>query len=177
MCKPLLCAKTCIADICCAKPCCANFLPGRSLLRKMLFCKARYGIDMQARHVCEILLCKNLLCNARYEMVCRRWQAKYAMYWQACILCLVSHLCEYEDGMQAVAGHICYVLAGLHTQPHGPASQLCLVGADHRTCPRRFATIPALQRSEILEWARSQGRDREIFCKVLLRCRSSRVFY
>ena len=69
--------------------------------------------------------------------------------------------------MQAVAGHICYVLAGLHTQPHGPASQLCLVGADHHTCPRRFATIPALQRSEVLEWARSQSRHLCVnFCQV-----------
>ena len=59
--------------------------------------------------------------------------------------------------MQAVAAHICYVLAGVHTQPFDPASKLCLVGANHRTHPRRFASIPALQRSEVLEWARSQG--------------------
>lgn len=77
-------------------------------------------------------------------------------------VCLVSHVNECEAGMQAVAGHICYVLAGLHVQPYGPASQVCLVGADHRSCPRRFATIPALQRSEVLEWARSQGRHSQI---------------
>lgn len=67
--------------------------------------------------------------------------------------------------MQAVAAHICYVLAGMHTQPFDPASQMCLVGADHRTSPRRFASIPALQRSEVLEWARSQGRHMaELVC-------------
>ncbi|KAL0026968.1 hypothetical protein WJX79_003842 [Trebouxia sp. C0005] len=65
----------------------------------------------------------------------------------------------WQERSQAVAGHICYILAGLHTQPHGPASQMCLVGADHHSCPRRFATIPALQRSEVLEWARSQGNS------------------
>ncbi|DBA94995.1 TPA: hypothetical protein ACH3X1_002518 [Trebouxia sp. C0004] len=65
----------------------------------------------------------------------------------------------WQERSQAVAGHICYVLAGLHTQPHGPASQLCLVGADHHTCPRCFVTIPAVQRSEALEWARSQGNS------------------
>jgi len=88
--------------------------------------------------------------------------------YSAARLCLsavpdASHVNECKVGLQAVAGHICYVLAGLHTQPHGPASQLCLVGADHHSCPRCFATIPALQRSEVLEWARSQGGHREYF--------------
>ena len=75
----------------------------------------------------------------------------------------MSHVNECKVGVQAVAGHICYVLAGLHVQPHGPASQVCLVGADHHSWPRCFATISALQRSEVLEWARSQGRHTQIF--------------
>lgn len=59
--------------------------------------------------------------------------------------------------MQALAAHVCYVLAGLPSQPYDAASQLCLVGADHRAHPRCFATPPVMQRSELLEWARSQG--------------------
>ena len=70
--------------------------------------------------------------------------------------CASSH--TVHVALQAVAAHICYVLAGLHIQPCDPVSQLCLVGGDHRTCPRQFATVSALQRSEVLEWARSQGQ-------------------
>ena len=56
-----------------------------------------------------------------------------------------------------MAAHVCYVLAGLHSQPYGAASQLCLVGGDHRAQPRCFATLSAMQRNEVLEWARCQG--------------------
>ena len=59
--------------------------------------------------------------------------------------------------MQALAAHVCYVLAGWHSQPCDAASQTCLVGGDHRAHPRCFATPLAMQRSEVLEWARSQG--------------------
>ena len=63
----------------------------------------------------------------------------------------------FTDCIQALAAHVCYVLAGLHSQPYDATSQVCLVGADHRAYPRCFATPPAMQRNEILEWARGQG--------------------
>lgn len=56
-----------------------------------------------------------------------------------------------------MAAHVCYVLAGLHSQAYDAASQLCLVGGDHRAYPRCFATLLAMQRNEVLEWARCQG--------------------
>ena len=34
----------------------------------------------------------------------------------ACKLCLVSYLNKCEDGMQAVADHVCYALAGLRVR-------------------------------------------------------------
>ncbi len=119
----------CQAEACCAKCCFARQGMG-------LICRpATYAKSCCARTCCATQGMKwyagggrpNMLCTGRpvycawchisvnMRMVCRRWQVTYATYWQACILCLVSHLNEYEDGMQAVAGHICYVLAGLHT--------------------------------------------------------------
>lgn len=56
-----------------------------------------------------------------------------------------------------MAAHVCYMLAGLHSQPYDAAAQLCLVGGDHRAHPRCFATLSAMQRNEVLEWARCQG--------------------
>ena len=59
--------------------------------------------------------------------------------------------------MQAEAAHICYTAAGVLPQPWTPSAQFCLPGTDHRAHPRTFASIGALQASDILEW---------LMCKV-----------
>ncbi|CAL8467566.1 g7104 [Coccomyxa elongata] len=58
---------------------------------------------------------------------------------------------------QEDAAHLCYVVAGVTPQSYDPSARLCLVGADHRAAPRSLACIPALQRTEILEWAKLPG--------------------
>lgn len=88
-------------------------------------------------------------------MLCHAVHAVHAV---SC--CIVGKLCFWKIPaacMQALAAHVCYVLAGLHSQAYDDASQLCLVGADHRSQPRRFATLSAMQRNEVLEWAHCQG--------------------
>lgn len=62
--------------------------------------------------------------------------------------------------MQAVAAHICYLLAGVHPQPFAAASHLCLLGGNHRGNRRCYASVAAMQRTQVLEWARSQGTSR-----------------
>lgn len=59
--------------------------------------------------------------------------------------------------MQEDAAQLCYLVAGLMPQPYDPAARLCLLGADHRAAPRSLASIPALQRTEVLEWAKLPG--------------------
>ena len=34
---------------------------------------------------------------------------------------------------------------------------MCLLGADHRSAPHTLASLPALQRTEVLEWAKLPG--------------------
>ena len=55
--------------------------------------------------------------------------------------------------LQAEASQVCYILAGVLPQHWAPEAQLCLPGADHARRPRSYASLPALQASDILEWA------------------------
>ncbi|KAK9806007.1 hypothetical protein WJX73_003988 [Symbiochloris irregularis] len=59
---------------------------------------------------------------------------------------------------EVTAAHVCYVAAGVPPQAFDPSSRMCLPGVDHRRNPRSFCTsAAAMQRSEVLEWARTQG--------------------
>ena len=58
---------------------------------------------------------------------------------------------------QAEAAHVCYIAAGVLPQPWTPSAQFCLPGTDHRAHPRTFASVAALQASDILEWLLVQG--------------------
>jgi hypothetical protein len=42
-------------------------------------------------------------------------------------------------------------------QPYDPAARVCLLGADHRAAARSFASVAALQRTEVFEWAKLPG--------------------
>lgn len=59
--------------------------------------------------------------------------------------------------LQVEAAHLCYMVAGLAPQSFDVAARLCLLGADHRASPRCFASVAALQRTEVLEWAKLPG--------------------
>lgn len=56
-----------------------------------------------------------------------------------------------------MAAHTCYVLAGLPPQPFDVNAQLCLLGGDHSSNPRCYASTAAMQLTQVLEWARCQG--------------------
>ena len=60
---------------------------------------------------------------------------------------------------QACAAQVCFLVAGAAPQPFDPASRWCLPGADHRRQPRTYASIPALHRALLLEWARLAGES------------------
>ena len=62
---------------------------------------------------------------------------------------------------QAQAAHVCYIAAGVLPQPWTPSAQFCLPGTDHRAHPRTFASVAALQASDILEWLMVQGGPTE----------------
>ena len=52
---------------------------------------------------------------------------------------------------------MCYVLAGNQPQAWGQEAQFCLPGGDHRSRPRSYASLEALQASDILEWVCQQS--------------------
>ncbi|KAK9825303.1 hypothetical protein WJX74_007514 [Apatococcus lobatus] len=58
---------------------------------------------------------------------------------------------------QLEAAHACFVVAGEPPQGFSAEACMCLVGGDHLGRPRTFACPAALQRTEILEWARPSG--------------------
>jgi hypothetical protein len=59
--------------------------------------------------------------------------------------------------VQAEAAHLCYLVAGVLPQVYEPGARMCLLGADHRGAPHTLASVAALQRTEILEWAKLPG--------------------
>lgn len=69
--------------------------------------------------------------------------------------------------LQAVAAHICYALAGVDPQQYDAASQMCLLGGNHRSNIRCYASVSAMQQTQILEWARSQGTSYK-YCTVCI---------
>ena len=56
---------------------------------------------------------------------------------------------------QVDAAHLCYLVAGLTPTFWEPGARLCVLGADHAA--RSCASVPALQRTEVLEWAKLPG--------------------
>ena len=59
--------------------------------------------------------------------------------------------------MQVEGAHMCYLLAGLVPQFYEPTARMCLLGADHTAHARTYASVPAFQRTEALEWAKATG--------------------
>ena len=59
--------------------------------------------------------------------------------------------------VQLEAAHACFVVASEPCQGFSAEACMCLVGGNHQECPRTFTSPAALQRTEILEWARFPG--------------------
>ena len=59
--------------------------------------------------------------------------------------------------MQVEAAHLCYLVGGVLPQVYEAGARMCLLGADHRAAPHSLASLPALQRTEVLEWAKLPG--------------------
>ncbi len=59
--------------------------------------------------------------------------------------------------LQVEAAHLCFVVGGMPMQPWDAAAPFCVIGQDSRHRPRQLLDLLALQRTEVLEWARSQG--------------------
>ena len=60
--------------------------------------------------------------------------------------------------MQVIAAQLCYMVARAPLQVWEPTSRLCLLGVDHRKqLPGSLASVAAFQRTEIYEWAMTQG--------------------
>ena len=58
---------------------------------------------------------------------------------------------------QAEAAHLCYLVGGVLPQAYDAGARMCLLGADHRAAPHILASVIALQRTEVLEWAKLPG--------------------
>lgn len=60
--------------------------------------------------------------------------------------------------MQAEAAHVCYLTAGCLPLPNdNPACKLALLGGDHLAQRRTYASLLAIMRTEVYEFARCQG--------------------
>ena len=62
-----------------------------------------------------------------------------------------------DCSMQVEAAHLCFVVGGMPMQPWDAAAPFCIVGQDSRHRPRQLMDLFALQQTEVLDWARSQG--------------------
>lgn len=47
--------------------------------------------------------------------------------------------------IQIIAAHICYLVAEANFEPYSDTARLCLLGADHWTHPRTYASPEAIQ--------------------------------
>ncbi|CAD7702119.1 unnamed protein product [Ostreobium quekettii] len=61
----------------------------------------------------------------------------------------------WDEWREVESAQLCYLVAGILPQPLDAASgcRLTLVGADHRSDPRLYASVEAIQRTEVYEWA------------------------
>ena len=71
--------------------------------------------------------------------------------------CKVFSLLTPKVSLQVDAAHLCYLVAGLTPSFWEPGARMCVLGADHRAAPRSCASAAALQRTEVLEWAKLPG--------------------
>ncbi|KAG6553655.1 hypothetical protein Mapa_004569 [Marchantia paleacea] len=77
---------------------------------------------------------------------------------------VISHLgdCLWKAKGEVAAAHICYLVADANFEAFTSTARLCLIGADHWTNPRTFATPEAIQRTEIYEYSKVLGNPQFI---------------
>eukprot|EP00898_Chlorokybus_atmophyticus_P003135 jgi/Chlat1/3822/Chrsp26S04053 len=71
------------------------------------------------------------------------------------------------------AAHLCYLVAERPPEQFSPTARMCLIGADHKSSPRTYATPEAIMRTEIFEHALAAGNSQF----VLLPLQPYKVLY
>ncbi|EPS72645.1 hypothetical protein M569_02109 [Genlisea aurea] len=67
--------------------------------------------------------------------------------------------CLWKERSDAIAAHICYLVAEASFEAYSDSARLCLVGADHWKSPRTYASPEAIQRTEIYEYSKTLGNS------------------
>ncbi|XP_047320841.1 protein transport protein SEC16B homolog [Impatiens glandulifera] len=77
---------------------------------------------------------------------------------------VITHLgdCLWKERGEVTAAHICYLVAETNFDSYSDSTRLCLVGADHWTFPRTFASLEAIQITEIFEYSKVLGNPQFI---------------
>ncbi|XP_076881723.1 protein transport protein SEC16B homolog [Bidens hawaiensis] len=65
--------------------------------------------------------------------------------------------CLWKERSNIIAAHICYLVAEANFEPYSDTARLCLLGADHWTRPRTYASPEAIQRTEVYEYSKMLG--------------------
>ncbi|RHN53751.1 putative COPII coat assembly protein, Sec16 [Medicago truncatula] len=74
---------------------------------------------------------------------------------------VMMHLgdCLWKEKREITAAHICYLIAEVNFSSYSDATRLCLIGADHWTRPRTYASPEAIQRTELYEYSKLLGNS------------------
>ncbi|XP_027359993.1 protein transport protein SEC16B homolog [Abrus precatorius] len=74
---------------------------------------------------------------------------------------VIIHLgdCLWKERSEITAAHICYLVAEANFESYSDSARLCLLGADHWTCPRTYASPEAIQRTELYEYSKVVGNS------------------
>ncbi|XP_076935102.1 protein transport protein SEC16B homolog [Bidens hawaiensis] len=67
--------------------------------------------------------------------------------------------CLWKERSNIIAAHICYLVAEANFEPYSDTARLCLLGADHWTHPRTYASPEAIQRTEVYEYSKMLGNS------------------
>ncbi|KAM0061468.1 putative COPII coat assembly protein, Sec16 [Helianthus debilis subsp. tardiflorus] len=74
---------------------------------------------------------------------------------------VLTHLgdCLWKERSNIIAAHICYLVAEANFEAYSDSARLCLIGADHWTHPRTYASPEAIQRTEVYEYSKMLGNS------------------
>lgn len=67
--------------------------------------------------------------------------------------------CLWKEKNDVTAAHICYLVAEADFELYSDSARLCLIGADHLSFPRTYASPEAIQRTEFFEYTKVLGNS------------------
>lgn len=81
---------------------------------------------------------------------------------------VIIHLgdCLLKEKNDVTAAHICYLVAEASFELYSDSARLCLIGADHWNFPRTYASPEAIQRTELLEYAKVLGNSQFVLLQL-----------